>query len=163
MMTIICFQHYVSQPLSQNAWLFGFKVFQSLAKPSDWRLWLMFLKAHGPRSPSSGCGVYRRCSSLEPGEWLAPDEWLTSPSVSWSQRSQRMFEMVWICLLKFVEYVWIINIFWITFRIMTSRHLKMHKGIGTVVRCQSCLIGCMFRIQTCLMYIASRTDTSQYS
>eukprot|EP00435_Cladocopium_sp_Y103_P015977 s2180_g3.t4 len=31
-------------------------------------------------SRSSGCGVHRRCSSLEPGEWLAPDEWLTSPS-----------------------------------------------------------------------------------
>lgn len=33
---------------------------------------------------------------------------------------------------------------------MTSRHLKMHKGIGTVVPCQSCLIWCMFQIQTCL-------------
>ena len=72
-------------------------------------LWtsLMFLKAHGPRSPSSGCGVYRRCSSLEPGEWLAPDEWLTSPSVSWSQRSQRMVETLWICLNMFAEICWI--------------------------------------------------------
>lgn len=43
-------------------------------------LCLWSAQAHGPRSPSSGCGVYRRCSSLEPGEWLAPDEWLTSPS-----------------------------------------------------------------------------------
>ncbi|CAE7555386.1 unnamed protein product [Symbiodinium pilosum] len=30
--------------------------------------------------PSSGCGSHRRCTSLEPGEWLAPGEWLTSPS-----------------------------------------------------------------------------------
>ena len=26
----------------------------------------------------------------------------------------------------------------------------MHKGIGTLVRCQRCLIGCTFRMQTCL-------------
>ena len=32
--------------------------------------------------PSSGCGSHRRCTSLEPGEWLAPGEWLTSPSAA---------------------------------------------------------------------------------
>ena len=46
----------------------------------DWQRILLCTQA--VVGPSSGCGSHRRCTSLEPGEWLAPGEWLTSPSAA---------------------------------------------------------------------------------